>query len=518
MNVSGISNSSDYQQVCNGRSKERTSAPVSFGYGEDSYTSSVAASYIQKQQQEKAQQALAQKKKDQWRQFGWDVLKGITIGGSLLLLAYLGLAKTKGGKEIMQSCSSNNTELASVDFGDKIKDTYYKTNVSSKEVLANIEKMPITSQARQACTNALISANASTRSSIKCFQKATSSGILLYGLPGVGKSYSARKFVEAFGGKYVELDVNSFKSAYVGESTKNIDRQILPIINEAKEHPDTPYFIIMDEADALLADTNDSSGTNNEMRSIFLQRMDAAQLPPNVKYILTTNFPEKITAAAVRTGRLKSIKTNNPSYDNLKNIYKSFLEDTYGDQIKDKDLEYIINMIPDRYGLLGPAHTKAVSEALGSILLQKTESEQMSYKFTLEELKEAFKSAHNTAISEYSARCNQVKPSETTSYDIDPNNIAFTKNIAKVCLLKMGKKELAENKTTINLLANNVPCELMSKVIASINGDTITKDNIDIAITKLATDGFNINKTIEDMQQRIDELAEEQENQSKQTS
>lgn len=517
MNVSGISNSSDYQQVYAGRSKERTSAPVSFGYGEDSYTSSVAASYIQKQQQEKAQQALAQKKKDQWRQFGWDVLKGITIGGSLLLLAYLGLAKTKGGKEIMQSCSSNNTELASVDFGDKIKDTYYKTNVSSKEVLANIEKMPITSQARQACTNALISANASTRN-IKCFQKATSSGILLYGLPGVGKSYSARKFVEAFGGKYVELDVNSFKSAYVGESTKNIDRQILPIINEAKEHPDTPYFIIMDEADALLADTNDSSGTNNEMRSIFLQRMDAAQLPPNVKYILTTNFPEKITAAAVRTGRLKSIKTNNPSYKNLKNIYKSFLKDTYGDQIKDKDLEYIINMIPDRYGLLGPAHTKAVSEALGNILLQKTESEQMSYKFTLEELKEAFKSAHNTAITEYLDRCKQVKPSETTSYDIDPNNIAFTKNIAKVCLLKMGKKELAENKTTINLLANNVPCELMSKVIASINGDTITKDNIAIALNKLASEGYNINKTIEDMQQRIDELAEEQENQSKQTS
>lgn len=510
MNVSGISNSSDYQQVYAGRSKERTSAPVSFGYGEDSYTSSVAASYIQKQQQEKAQQALAQKKKEQWKQFGWDVLKGITIGGSLLLLAYLGLAKTKGGKEIMQSCSSNNTELASVDFGDKIKDTYYKTNVSSKEVLANIEKMPITSQARQACTNALISANASTRN-IKCFQKATSSGILLYGLPGVGKSYSARKFVEAFGGKYVELDVNSFKSAYVGESTKNIDRQILPIINEAKEHPDTPYFIIMDEADALLADTNDSSGTNNEMRSIFLQRMDAAQLPPNVKYILTTNFPEKITAAAVRTGRLKSIKTNNPSYDNLRNIYRKFLEENYGEQIKTKDLDAIIKDIPNRYGLLGPAHTKAVSEALGNILLQKTESEQTSYKFKPEELENAFAYAHNAAITEYSARCKQVKPSETTSYDIDPDNKEFAKNIAKVCLIANNKKSLATNKDTLELLANQVPCELMPKVIDLINGNTITKDNIDIAITKLANDGFNINKTIEDMQSKIDALAQKQE-------
>ncbi len=510
MNVSGISNSSDYQQVYAGRSKERTSAPVSFGYGEDSYTSSVAASYIQKQQQEKAQQALAQKKKDQWRQFGWDVLKGITIGGSLLLLAYLGLAKTKGGKEIMQSCSSNNTELASVDFGDKIKDTYYKTNVSSKEVLANIEKMPITSQARQACTNALISANASTRN-IKCFQKATSSGILLYGLPGVGKSYSARKFVEAFGGKYVELDVNSFKSAYVGESTKNIDRQILPIINEAKEHPDTPYFIIMDEADALLADTNDSSGTNNEMRSIFLQRMDAAQLPPNVKYILTTNFPEKITAAAVRTGRLKSIKTNNPSYKNLKNIYKNFLKENYGEQIKTKDLNAIINDIPLRYGLLGPAHTKAVSEALGNILLQKTESEQTSYKFTLDELKKAFADAHNAAITEYLDRCKQVKVSETTSYDVDLDNEEFAKNVAKVCLIKKNKQDLAKSNDAVTLLANFVPCELMPKVIDLINGDTITKDNIDIAITKLATDGFNINKPIEDMQKQINKLAEEQE-------
>ena len=239
--------------------------------------------------------------------------------------------------------------------------------------------------------------------------------------------------------------------------------------------------------------------------------MDAAQLPPNVKYILTTNFPEKITAAAVRTGRLKSIKTNNPSYKNLKNIYKNFLKENYGEQIKTKDLNAIINDIPLRYGLLGPAHTKAVSEALGNILLQKTESEQTSYKFTLDELKKAFADAHNAAITEYLDRCKQVKVSETTSYDVDLDNEEFAKNVAKVCLIKKNKQDLAKSNDAVTLLANFVPCELMPKVIDLINGDTITKDNIDIAITKLATDGFNINKPIEDMQKQINKLAEEQE-------
>ena len=84
MNVSGISNSSDYQHVYDGRSKERTSAPVSFGYGEDSYTSSVAASYIEKQKAQRQQMEREAQKKEQWKQFGWDILKGLTIGGILL--------------------------------------------------------------------------------------------------------------------------------------------------------------------------------------------------------------------------------------------------------------------------------------------------------------------------------------------------------------------------------------------------------------------------------------------------
>ena len=173
-----------------------------------------------------------------------------------------------------------------------------------------------------------------------------------------------------------------------------------------------------------------------------------------------------------------------------------------------------------RYGLLGPAHTKAVSEALGNILLQKTESEQMSYKFKPEELEYAFKRAHNTAITEYLDRCKQVKASETTSYDIDPDNKKFAKNIAKVCLIANYKESLATKKDTLELLANNVPCELMQKVIALIliSDNSITQDNIDTALNKLASEGYNINKPIEDMQSKIDTLAKKQENQSTQTS
>ena len=151
--------------------------------------------------------------------------------------------------------------------------------------------------------------------------------------------------------------------------------------------------------------------------------------------------------------------------------------------------------------------------------MKEPESKQTSHQFTQDELKEAFAYAHNTAISEYLDRCKQVKASETTSYDVDPDNKEFAKNIAKVCLIANNKESLATGKDdTLESLANNVPCELMPKVIASINGDTITEKNIKDALNALANAGFNINKPIEDMQGKIDKLAEEQERKLKQKS
>lgn len=505
MSVSGISNINSFNPIYNRNTQRNNSTPVSFGYGDDSYSSSVASSYIQKQQAQKQQMELEKQKKEKWKQFGWDILKGITIGATLIGGTFLVATCTKAGREMAQSLT-NSVGLTSTDASNKLEDKFAKANphVKKEAVYEKINQMPLSKSARENCILALMSANADAVSEIGSLGKSTSSGLLLYGLPGVGKSYSAEKFAESFGAKYIKLDVNSFKSAYIGESTKNIDRQILPIITEAKEHPDTPYFIIMDEADALLSDTNDSSGTNNEMRSIFLQRMDAEQLPSNVKYILTTNYPEKITAAAVRTGRLQATKINNPQYDQLKEIYKNALGKTFGKYLNKEDLETTIIEIPKRYPVLGPAHIKAVTAKLNLTLLQKQDK-----KLSKDDIRKAFSSAHQKAYTEYFQRCDAIVPSQTTSYDVDTENLEYAKNLAKVCLLAANQ---TVNSNTVKLLANNIPIELMPKAINMLeNPQNVTQEDINNVIIRLNNQHFNVNLQMDNLQELLDEEAAKQE-------
>lgn len=510
MSVNGISYLNGYKPMYGRKSQENNQTPVSFGYGNDDYQSSVANSYIQKQQAQKQQIELEKQKKDKWKQFGLDVLKGVTIGAALIGGTALVASCTKAGREMAQSLT-NSIGSTSTATANDLNDDFLKQNphVKKEDILRKIKEMPLSGAAKEKSTLALISANADAVNSIESFKKTTSTGLLLYGLPGVGKSYSAKQFAESFGAKYVKLDVNSFKNSYVGESTKNIDRQIMPIINEAKEHPDTPYFIIMEEADSLLSDTNDSSGVNNEMRSIFLQRMDADNVPCNVKYILTTNFPERITSAAIRTGRLQATKINNPTYDKLKKIYKNELGKTFGKYLEnEEDLNEVINEIPIRYPVLGPAHIKAVTEKLNLTLLTGSE------KLRIEDIRKAFVSAHQKACAEYFQRCDAIIPSKTTSYDVDEDNLEYAKNLARVCLLLTKDREKI-NDDNIDLLANNIPIELMPKAIGFISQLTQSKkfdtESIKQTIQYLNSQGFKIGLQMNDLQDCIDEDARRKE-------
>lgn len=501
MSVNGISNLNGYKPIYSRKSQENNQTPVSFGYGSDNYQSSVANSYIQKQQAQKQQMELEKQKKDKWIQFGMDVLKGVTIGSALIAGTALIVGCTKAGREMAQSLT-NNIGLTSADGSNKLNDTFAKAkpNVKKEDVIAGISNMPLTDEAKRICENALISANNDAVTKVKSLSNSTSSGLCLYGLPGVGKSFSAKEFANIFGAKYTEIDVNSLMSKYVGESSHNIDRMIGPAINEAREHPETPYFIIIDEADALLNDQEDSSGVKTDMRNIFLQRMDSDKLPHNLKYILTTNYPEKITPAALRTGRLRAVKINNPRYDKLGKIYQDNLEKSFAEKLENKeDLEKIIQQIPSKYPVLGPAHIKAVTEELNSILLHSDND-----KLNKDDIEQAFRSAHQKAYTEYFQRCNAIVPSQTTSYDVDKNNIEYAKNLAKVCLLAADE---TPDTDMIELLANNIPIELMPKAIEILkqaNKMKPIKSYIDSLIMSLNSLHFNINLQMDNLQDKID--------------
>ena len=114
----------------------------------------------------------------------------------------------------------------------------------------------------------------------------------------------------------------------------------------------------------------------------------------------------------------------------------------------------------------------------------------------------AFRSAHQKAYTEYFQRCNAIVPSQTTSYDVDKNNIEYAKNLAKVCLLAANQ---TVNSNTVKLLANNIPIELMPKAIKMLKDtQSVTQDEINSVIVRLNNQDFNVNLQMDDLQSRID--------------
>ena len=123
--------------------------------------------------------------------------------------------------------------------------------------------------------------------------------ILLYGCPGVGKTYLGRALGGSMGAAFFSVDAASIKSRYYGQSESNLKALFQEARSESKS------IIFLDEVDALL-----KKGTAHELNIVkqFLILTDgiARDLPEdNMLLILAaTNNPWALPPAVLRPGRL----------------------------------------------------------------------------------------------------------------------------------------------------------------------------------------------------------------------
>jgi len=193
-------------------------------------------------------------------------------------------------------------------------------------------------------------------------------GILLYGVPGTGKTLLAKALAHESEANFISIKGPELLSKWVGESEKAI-REIFHKARQA-----APCIIFMDEIDAIVptrgeGGQNEGSQVTERMVSQILTEMDGLESLKDVILLAATNRPDIIDSALLRAGRFgKHIEVPLPDKEARKQIFKIHLK---GKPIADDvDIDSLIASMEGKTGadiemLCGEAVQNAVRDAIG---------------------------------------------------------------------------------------------------------------------------------------------------------
>ena len=142
-------------------------------------------------------------------------------------------------------------------------------------------------------------------------------GMLLYGPPGCGKSFFAEKFAEQTGFNFIMVKASDLASIYVHGSQEKIGE----LFKQAEK--DAPTVLCFDEFDAFVPNRSlpGTSHVSGEVNEFLTQLNNCAKR--GIFVVGTTNRPDMIDPAVLRTGRLdKIIYVPLPDHDARREMFK----------------------------------------------------------------------------------------------------------------------------------------------------------------------------------------------------
>ncbi|XP_022665926.1 nuclear valosin-containing protein-like [Varroa jacobsoni] len=149
----------------------------------------------------------------------------------------------------------------------------------------------------------------------------TSTGILMHGPPGCGKTLIAKAVANESGINFISVKGPELLNMYVGES----ERAIRQVFQRARAS--APCVIFFDELDALCprrSDASDGGGSASRVVNQLLTEMDGLEPRKQVFILAATNRPDIIDPAMLRPGRLDHvIHVGLPSRDDRVSIIRA---------------------------------------------------------------------------------------------------------------------------------------------------------------------------------------------------
>ncbi len=133
---------------------------------------------------------------------------------------------------------------------------------------------------------------------VKKYKLSAPNGMLLYGPPGCGKTFVAEKFAEETGFNYILVKSSDLSSSFVHGSQEKIAQ----LFKQAEQK--APVVICFDEFDALVPDRSSPGAqhTASEVNEFLTQLNNCSDR--GIFVVGTTNRPDKIDSAILRTGRM----------------------------------------------------------------------------------------------------------------------------------------------------------------------------------------------------------------------